>query len=157
MSDFRQPNALRQQAGSYVGNGIIKSSGSMLIAIALLASNSILSNANASELGRLFYTPQQRAQLETQKASGETVDGVQRNFIIVNGVIQKQGGNRIVWLNGTAQTPVRGNNNPASIDVAVPGKNKHVQLKVGQRLILDTPTPSDSDSTPTKPASNDDD
>lgn len=135
-------------------NPVVKT---MLFAFVLFAAATWHTNAKAAELGRLFYTPQQRAQLETQKASGETVDGVKRNFIVVNGVIQKQGGNRIVWLNGTAQTPVRGNNNPASIDVAVPGKNKHVQLKVGQRLILDTPTPSDSDGAPTKPASNDDD
>jgi hypothetical protein len=98
------------------------------------------SYVNAGELGRLFYTPQERAKLEAQQASGATIEGVKRNFIIVNGVIQKQGGNRIVWLNGEAQTPVRSNNNPASIDVAVPGKSKHVQVKVGQRLLLDTPT-----------------
>lgn len=107
----------------------------LFIATSLFAADS----ASASELGRLFYTPQERAQLETQQASGATVEGVKRNFIIVNGVIQKQGGNRIVWLNGEAQTPVRSNNNPASIDVAVPGKSKHVQVKVGQRLLLDTP------------------
>lgn len=104
--------------------------------------------ANSAELGRLFYTPQERAQLESQQASGATVEGVKRNFIVVNGVIQKQGGNRIVWLNGEAQTPVRSNNNPASIDVAVPGKSKHVQVKVGQRLMLDTPAPSDLLSNP---------
>jgi len=98
-------------------------------------------HVSASELGRLFYTPQERVQLEAQQISGSTPDGVKRNFIVVNGVIQKQGGNRIVWLNGEAQTPVRSNNNPASIDVAVPGKSKHVQVKVGQRLLLDTPIP----------------
>jgi hypothetical protein len=100
------------------------------------------SHVNAGELGRLFYTSQERAQLEAQQASGATIEGVNRNFIVVNGVIQKQGGNRIVWLNGEAQTPVRSNNNPASIDVAVPGKSKHVQVKVGQRLMLDTPATS---------------
>jgi hypothetical protein len=129
----------------------------------MIASNSIPSNANASELGRLFYTPQQRAQLEAQQASGATVEGVKRNFIIVNGVIQKQGGNRTVWLNGEAQTPVRANDNPASIDVAVPGKIKHVQVKVGQRLMLDTPAPSHSGepkaekAPPSKPSTEEDD
>lgn len=82
--------------------------------------------------------------------------GGSQNYIVVNGVIQKQGGNRIVWLNGEAQTPVRASNNPASIDVAVPGKTKHVQVKVGQRLILDTPPPSDASSSPAKPADDDD-
>jgi hypothetical protein len=71
---------------------------------------------------------------------------------MVNGVIQKQGGNRIVWLNGVAQTPVRSNDNPASIDIAVPGKQKHTQVKVGQRLILDSPTVSPPDSESPAPA-----
>jgi len=114
------------------------------------------SHVSAGELGRLFYTPQERAQLEAQQASGATIEGVKRNFIIVNGVIQKQGGNRIVWLNGEAQTPVRSNNNPASIDVAVPGKSKHVQVKVGQRLMLDTPAPSDPAVDRAKPDAEDD-
>lgn len=109
---------------------------SFFIATSLFAAPS----ARASELGRLFYTPQERVQLEAQQASGATVDGVKRNFIMVNGVIQKQGGNRIVWLNGEAQTPVRANSNPASIDVAVPGKSKHVQVKVGQRLMVNEQT-----------------
>jgi hypothetical protein len=145
-------NAFRQQAGSYGSNETPKIAGLVLVAIVMIASNSIPSNANASELGRLFYTPQQRAQLEAQQASGATVEGVKRNFIIVNGVIQKQGGNRIVWLNGVAQTPVRSNDNPASIDIAVPGQQKHTQVKVGQRLILDTPTASTPDSKTPAPA-----
>lgn len=110
----------------------------LLLTLALMTTSF---HVSASELGRLFYTPQERAQLEAQQKSGATTDGVKRNFIIVNGVIQKQGGNRIVWLNGEAQPAVRSNDNPASIDVAVPGKSKHVPLKVGQRLLLETPTP----------------
>lgn len=127
-----------------------------LATLLTLALMTAASHVSAGELGRLFYTPQERAQLEAQQASGATIEGVKRNFIVVNGVIQKQGGNRIVWLNGEAQTPVRSNNNPASIDVAVPGKSKHVQVKVGQRLMLDTPAPSDPAVDRAKPAPEDD-
>jgi hypothetical protein len=118
----------------------------ILFAFVLIAAAAWHANSNAAELGRLFYTPQQRTQLETQQATGVVAEGGKRNFIVVNGVIQKQGGNRIVWLNGAAQTPVRANNNPASIDVAVPGKSKHVQMKVGQRLMLDSPVKNESTS-----------
>lgn len=127
-----------------------------LATLLTLALTTTASHVSAGELGRLFYTPQERAQLEAQQASGATIEGVKRNFIVVNGVIQKQGGNRIVWLNGEAQTPVRSNNNPASIDVAVPGKSKHVQVKVGQRLMLDTPAPSDPAVDRAKPDPEDD-
>jgi len=120
----------------------------MLGTLVLISAITCLESAHASELGRLFYTPEQRAQLETQKTTGVAAEGGKRNFIVVNGVIQKQGGNRIVWLNGEAQTPVRANNNPASIDVAVPGESKHVQVKVGQRLILREPTPAQETAPP---------
>ena len=98
--------------------------------------------AQAGELGRLFFTPQQRQQLEFQETSNNSGDGGRRNYIIVNGVVQKHGGNRTVWINGAAQEAERGNDRtPATVPVAVPGKSRPVQLKVGQKLLLDTPAP----------------
>jgi len=100
--------------------------------------------AQADELGRLFYTPQQRQQLEIQGISGGETDSGRRNYIVVNGVVQKNGGNRTVWINGTAQSKERGNDqNPASVPVTVPGKPHPVQLKVGQRLQLEAPAPEE--------------
>lgn len=105
-------------------------------------------STNAAELGRLFYTPQQRAQLEAPKQLAESNEEGRRktdsNSILVNGVIQKQDGSRIVWLNGTQQPTARGNEkSPATVPVAVPGKPQTVQVKVGQRLILNTPVTRD--------------
>jgi hypothetical protein len=72
----------------------------------------------------------------------------------VNGVVQKQGGNRTVWVNGAPQAAGRGNDNtPAAVPVTVPGKANPVQLKVGQRLMLDTPAP---ETEARKPSSDDD-
>ena len=130
----------------------------------MFASTVAFASANASELGRLFYTPQQRAQLEAQQATGESIDSGKRNFIMVNGVIQKQGGNRIVWINGTQQPAGHGNEKtPASVPVNVPGKSQPVQIMVGQRLMLDTPAPNKTGeiksekTAPAKPAVEDDD
>ncbi|GAB4128455.1 MAG: hypothetical protein Fur0040_11400 [Sideroxydans sp.] len=104
---------------------------------------------HAAELGRLFYTPQQRAELERQAALGANREDAPLNYLEVNGVIQKQGGNRIVWLNGKAQTPTRGVRNPASIEVAVPGKPKRIEVKVGQKLILrETAPPNAASASP---------
>ena len=101
--------------------------------------------AQAGELGRLFFTPQQRQQLEFQEtSSNNSGDSGRRNYIIVNGVVQKQGGNRTVWINGAAQEAERGNDRtPATVPVAVPGKTRPVQLKVGQKLLLDTTAPEE--------------
>lgn len=107
-----------------------------------------VTNATAVELGRLFYTPQQRTELETQAATGNSAPGAPPNYLVVDGVIQKQGGNRIVWINGKAQTPTRGVKNPASLEVAIPGKPKHVEVKVGQKLILREAAPESAVAAP---------
>lgn len=104
----------------------------------LLALFGLLSAAEAGELGRLFYTPQQRQQLEYQESSNSEADTGGRGYVIVNGVVQKQGGKRTVWINGVPQTTGRGNDQtPASVPVTVPGKSSPVQLRVGQRLLLE--------------------
>ncbi len=107
----------------------------------------LLSAAQADELGRLFYTPQQRHQLDSGTAisnSNSNPENLHPNYFIVNGVVQKHGGNRTVWINGNAQAPEPGNDrNPTVAPVTVPGKSLPVQLKVGQKLILETPAPEE--------------
>lgn len=105
----------------------------------------VCSSANASELGRLFYTPQQRLQLEAQQAGTASEDGSgKRNYIMVNGVIQKNGGKRMVWINGTQQPTTNDNGKaPSIVTVTVPGKSQPVQAKVGQRLTLDNTVPEE--------------
>ncbi len=109
-------------------------------ALLLLANAWLLGGAQAAELGRLFYTPQQRAQLESQITTSDSTDTGPRSFIVVNGVIQRQGGKRTVWVNGQQQPADHGNaRSPATVPVPVPGRSGPVQLKVGQRLLLNTP------------------
>jgi hypothetical protein len=112
----------------------------------LLSTLSILPAAQASEIGRLFYTPQQRQQLDSGTAiNNGGPEGERSNYIIVNGVVQKHGGNRTVWINGAAQATEPGNDrNPTTAPVAVPGKPQPVQLKVGQKLLLEPPAPEEN-------------
>ena len=135
-----------------------------IMALALLASATSLTSVHAAELGRLFYTPQQRAQLEAQITTSDSTDTGPRNFIVVNGVIQKQGGKRTVWINGQQQPPDHGNaRSPATVPVEVPGRSGQVQLKVGKRLLLNTPPPSTNgedqseQAAPARPATEEDD
>ena len=112
-----------------------------------MATSAWYESVNASELGRLFYTPLQRQQLESGTASSDNgkVESEHRNYIIVNGVVQKHGGNRTVWINGAAQATEPGNDrNPTTAPVAVPGKPQPVQLKVGQKLLLEPPAPEEN-------------
>ncbi|MBI5889366.1 MAG: hypothetical protein HZB47_01665 [Nitrosomonadales bacterium] len=132
----------------------------MLLAFALMAASAWHESVNAGELGRLFFTPQQRQQLEFQETrSSNSEDGSERrNYIMVNGVVQKKGGNRTIWVNGTAQAAGQSNDKaPATVPVTIPGKSQPVQLKVGQRLMLDTPAPGAEERKPANSAPSEDD
>lgn len=92
---------------------------------------------HAEELGRLFFMPEQRAQLDYSYARVARPDGSNSSGLMLNGVVQRHGGKRTAWINGVPQTTNRGDDNtPASVSVAVPGQNKSVKLKVGQRVLL---------------------
>jgi hypothetical protein len=97
-----------------------------------------------THLGRLFFTPSERTQLEQQQkqqaykaqmsASGED----EHSSITVNGLIIRSDGSRIVWVNGKAQKLSAGGD-PNKVPVTVPGQSKPVQVKVGQRVLIDSP------------------
>ena len=92
--------------------------------------------AQSAELGRLFFTPQERDQLEIQGAVKSDAP-VQRDTLTDNGMIQKSGGKRIYWINGEQQDAVASPGQaPASVRVTVPGKPQPVEVKVGQRIEL---------------------
>ena len=103
--------------------------------------------ASAEELGRLFFTPEQRAQLEQDKLQN-TDSGSDRRALTVNGIVQKHGGARTIWVNGIAQ-PAAGIDDraPESIPVAIPGQARPVKIKVGQKLLINPPTPEHAAST----------
>ena len=114
------------------------------VLILLLAMSTV---AQAGSLGRLFFTPEQRAQLEYKRAHNEAVEAEEGDtptpsVLMVNGIVQKRGGARTVWINGRAQNA--GNSDersPESLAVAVPGKTQPVKVKVGQQLLLEQPAP----------------
>ena len=103
-----------------------------LCAIALM----VTIHANAEELGRLFFTPEQRKQLDYSYAQ-EISSGSYSNALTLNGIVQKHGGKRTAWINGVPQAVGRSDEkSPESVAVPLPGQNKSVKLKVGQRVLL---------------------
>ena len=99
--------------------------------------------ATAETLGRLFFTPAQRAQLDYAHARNAPTEGGSSPFVTVNGIVQKQGGARTVWVNGVSQSAGNsGERNPAAQTISVPGKSRPVKLKVGDKILLDQPAPA---------------
>lgn len=94
--------------------------------------------ASAEELGRLFFTPEQRAQLEHGK-SQNTDSGANSRALVVNGIVQKHGGSRTVWINGLPQ-PDGVNDDRAleSLLISTPAQSQPVKVKVGQRMLVNT-------------------
>ncbi len=89
--------------------------------------------AYAATLGRLFFTPEQRGQIDARPFQ----DNESRNpTLTVNGIVQKHGGVRTVWINGVAQSSVSAQENSASVTLSLPNKNHPVTLKVGEKIQL---------------------
>ena len=100
-------------------------------------------NANAAYLGRLFFTPAQRAQLDYTYARSATAEGSTSPVLTVNGIVQKNGGERTVWVNGVSQNAGNsGERNPTAQSVSIPGKSLPIKLKVGEKILLDSSSSS---------------
>ena len=97
--------------------------------------------ANAEELGRLFYTPEQRAQIDIEHARN-TSPADSPNVMSIDGIVQRHGGERTVWINGVPQAAGQSDDRaPESVPVAVPGQSQPVKVKVGQKIIVN-PAPA---------------
>ncbi len=91
----------------------------------------------ADELGRLFFTPEQRSLLDlarrTQTAApsaGEDGAGV-----TLSGIVVRSDGRQTVWINGRAQSAaVASPRAPATAVISLPGAGGGVRLRVGQTL-----------------------
>ncbi|MGA8863469.1 MAG: hypothetical protein WB444_06640 [Gallionella sp.] len=104
---------------------------------------------SAEELGRLFFTPEQRAQLDYNYAQSAGAGG-NAHALTLNGIVQQHGGKRTVWINGVPQQAGSSDDKtPESQTVRLPGKPSTVKLKVGQRVLLDTPVNPDLDRSAT--------
>ena len=94
---------------------------------------------NADELGRLFFTPEQRTQLNASLQRSTTTEQ-HSGGTVLNGIVQKHGGKRTIWINGVPQPAGKSDvRSPESVTVPVPGKSKSIKLKVGERVLPGAP------------------
>ena len=97
--------------------------------------------SHGERLGRLFFTPEQRIQLD--RAYSISNEGKPNSSVLViNGIVQKNDGARTVWINGVARDAGSSNRKtPESLPVTVPGQAKPVKVKVGQKVSINPATP----------------
>lgn len=112
--------------------------------LALLAMLGLATPPQASELGRLFFSPIERAKLDQQARKEHTQDSRTDTTVTVNGIIKRSDGSRIAWINGKPHE-VGANDNPNVVAVTVTGKRQAIDVTVGQRLILERALPPQPD------------
>lgn len=111
-----------------------------IIVCALALTNPAL--ASADELGRLFFTPEQRAQLDYNYAREVRPDSDNRRTLAVTGIVQKHGGTRTIWIDGVPQPAGKSDDrSPESASVTIPGQKKSIRVKVGQKVYINPVKP----------------
>lgn len=82
------------------------------------------------ELGRLFFTPQQRQELDRRRASNvqEKEDVVVESSVTVNGQVARSSGKTTTWVNGVPQYDTYSGRDPARVQL------QDGTVKIGQTL-----------------------
>jgi len=120
---------------------------------ALVVVFATLSSPSSGEsLGRLFFTPDERTNLDRARLSGgstepESASAQQLESLTLNGIVKRSNGKTTVWINNSAQNEndlPPGSKQQASkarladFPVLVQKTGKTVTLKVGQTLNIDS-------------------
>ena len=84
-------------------------------------------------LGRLFFTPQQRQDLDRRRQANIQESTVTVNsFVTVNGQVSRSNGKNTVWINGVPQETSRKPTDPSRVSVQGGEGEPSINLKVGQ-------------------------
>lgn len=89
----------------------------------------------AAELGRLFFTPQQRQDLDRRRQANIQESAVTVNSsLTVNGQVSRSHGKNTVWINGVPQETTRRPLDPARVVLPAGEGEPSVNVKVGETL-----------------------
>lgn len=91
--------------------------------------------AAAEELGRLFFTPQQRQDLDRRRATNraeEEAPQIKEGPLTLEGHVQRSSGRTATWINGVPQYDSHASRDPARVTVVPNQGEPGVSLKIGQ-------------------------
>ena len=93
------------------------------------------SSAAAADLGRLFFTPQQRQDLDRRRQANIQESAVTvNNSLTVNGQVSRSRGKNTVWINGVPQENTRRPLDPARVTLPAGEGESPINVKIGQTL-----------------------
>jgi len=107
---------------------------SAFAALGAAASLALPAPVLAQDLGRLFFTPQERQELDRRRASSvvEQDAPTVESLVTVNGQVTRSSGKTTTWINGVAHDDTYRSRDPAQ--VAVERGGARVPVKVGETL-----------------------
>jgi hypothetical protein len=91
--------------------------------------------AATEELGRLFFTPQQRQDLDRRRATNraeEEAPQIKEGPLTIEGHVQRSSGRTTTWINGVPQYDSHASRDPARVTVVPNQGEPGVSLKIGQ-------------------------
>lgn len=104
-----------------------------ILAGVLLLALEINCAAAAENLGRLFFTAQQRQDLDRRRQTNLQQSAMTANSsITVNGQVSRSYGKTTVWINGVPQESSRRPLDPARVFVPAGEGESSISLKIGQ-------------------------
>jgi hypothetical protein len=115
--------------------GFICSPKSSLFAALVLILSCLAAAAEAEELGRLFFTPQQRQDLDRRRATNraeEEAPQIKEGPLTLEGQVQRSSGKTTTWINGVPQYDSHSTRDPARVTVVPNEGEPGVSLKIGQ-------------------------
>lgn len=98
-------------------------------------------------LGRLFYTPEQRARMDVARQQERSIrideeeSAPQPANILLNGVITRSDGKSTLWINNRIQNEASQSatvGKGGDVRIATPGAKRPVPLKVGQSIDMNS-------------------
>ena len=91
--------------------------------------------AAQESLGRLFFTEQQRQDLDRRRQTNiQETAVVVESFVTVNGQVSRSSGRSTTWINGVPQESARRPHDPARVTLPGGEGAPSVSLKIGQTL-----------------------
>ena len=86
-------------------------------------------------LGRLFFTEQQRQDLDRRRqANIQESAVVVESLVTVNGQVSRSSGKSTTWINGVPQTSTRKPSDPARATLPAAEGEPSISVKIGQTL-----------------------
>lgn len=132
-----QMESNREIARRSAPDGLLRAFARLAAAIvaALAMSPSLV---NADELGRLFFTPQQRQDLDRRRATNAQAAVVTAvDQVTINGQVSRSGGKSTTWINGAPQDDIRTKSDtrdPTRVTVRQGEETQGSSLRVGETL-----------------------